>query len=271
MAMFIRAELAEPGSQYIDSSAFNGFTSVHATLMIFLFIVPVFAGPRQLRDPDHARRDRHGVPAHERPLVLDACRSAGSSSSRASLLPGGAFSAGWTNYPPLATQQPDSNLLFQMGVQWAGASSIATALNFIVTIVTMRAPGMTFWRMPLARAGPTSPPRFWSCSPRPFIAGSQFLLMFDRVLHTNFFEVAGGGYVDRLPAHLLVLLPPGCLHHALTRVRDHLRGLIGLCAQADLRLPANGAVARGDPVPRVLRLGASSCSSPAWRRGYAYR
>ena len=39
--------------------------------------------------------------------------------------------------------------MFQMGVQWAGASSILTALNFLVTIITMRAPGMTFWRMPL--------------------------------------------------------------------------------------------------------------------------
>ena len=193
MAMFMRAELAEPGSQYIDSNAFNGFTSVHATLMIFLFVVPVFAGlgnyviPLMLGATDMAFPRLNALSFWMLPiggLIIVA----------SFLLPGGAFSAGWTNYAPLATQQPDSNLMFQMGVQWAGASSIATALNFLVTIITMRAPGMTFWRMPLlVWANFTT--SLLVVLATPFIAGSQFLLMFDRVLHTNFFEVAGGGYV----------------------------------------------------------------------------
>jgi cytochrome c oxidase subunit 1 len=81
-----------------------------------------------------------------------------------------------------------------MGVQWAGASSIMTALNFLVTIITMRAPGMTFWRMPLlVWANFTT--SLLVVIATPFIAGSQFFVMFDRVLHTNFFEHDGGGYV----------------------------------------------------------------------------
>ncbi len=81
-----------------------------------------------------------------------------------------------------------------MGVQWAGASSIMTALNFLVTIITMRAPGMTFWRMPLlVWANFTT--SLLVVIATPFIAGSQFFVMFDRVLHTNFFEPGGGGYV----------------------------------------------------------------------------
>ena len=84
-------------------------------------------------------------------------------------------------------------IFFNMGVQWAGASSIMTALNFLVTIITMRAPGMTFWRMPLlVWANFTT--SLLVVIATPFIAGSQFFVMFDRVMHTHFFDVAGGGY-----------------------------------------------------------------------------
>ena len=60
----------------------------------------------------------------------------------------------------------------------------------------------------------------------------------------------------RVPAHLLVLLPPGRLHHAVTRLRDHLGGDLDVLAEAGLRLPADGAVARRDPLPRILGMGA---------------
>src|SRR3954454_3416707 len=63
--------------------------------------------------------------------------------------PVGAFATGWTSYAPIATETPLGQTFFNLGVQFAGASSIATALNFLVTTITMRAPGMTFWRMPL--------------------------------------------------------------------------------------------------------------------------
>ena len=102
------------------------------------------------------------------------------------LAPGGAFATGWTSYAPLASEQPFGQVFFNMGVQWAGASSIATALNFLVTIITMRAPGMTFWRMPLlVWANFTT--SLLVVIATPFIAGSQFFVMFDRVMHTSFF------------------------------------------------------------------------------------
>ena len=66
-------------------------------------------------------------------------------------------------------------------MQFAGASSIATALNFLVTIITMRAPGMTFWRMPLlVWANFTT--SLLVVIATPFIAGSQFFVLFDRSL-----------------------------------------------------------------------------------------
>ena len=110
------------------------------------------------------------------------------------LVPGGPFAAGWTNYATLSIHQPMGNVFFSMGVQWAGASSIMTALNFLVTIITMRAPGMTFWRMPLlVWANFTT--SLLVVIATPFIAGSQFFVMFDRVMHTHFFDPSAGGYV----------------------------------------------------------------------------
>ena len=192
LAMFVRAELAQPGSQYVDTNQYNGLFSVHATLMIFLFVVPVFAGfgnyviPLMIGAPDMAFPRLNALSFWLLPI-------AGLMFLSSYLLPGGAFAAGWTNYVPLAVDQPPGNLFFQMGVQWAGASSILTALNFLVTIITMRAPGMSFWRMPLLVWANFATSTLVVLA-TPFIAGSQFLITLDRVLHTNFFDWAEGGY-----------------------------------------------------------------------------
>src|SRR5207244_10097689 len=100
---------------------------------------------------------------------------------------------GRPGYAPLAIPQPLRTVFFNMGVQWAGASSIIAALNFLVTIITMRAPGMSFWRMPLlVWANFTT--SLLVVIATPFIAGSQFFVMFDHVMHTNFFNYQNGGY-----------------------------------------------------------------------------
>ncbi|HET6697277.1 MAG TPA: cytochrome c oxidase subunit I [Gaiellaceae bacterium] len=192
MAMFMRAELARPGMQYVDTNTFNGLFSVHASLMIFLFIIPAFAGlgnyviPLMIGAPDMAFPRLNALSFWLLPI-------AGLIMLSSYLVPdGGAFAAGWTNYVPLAVNQADGNLMFQMGVQWAGASSIMTALNFLVTIITMRAPGMTFWRMPLLVWANFATSTLVVLA-TPFVAGSQFFIMFDRVLHTNFFNPELGG------------------------------------------------------------------------------
>ncbi|HLM32852.1 MAG TPA: cytochrome c oxidase subunit I [Gaiellaceae bacterium] len=190
MAMFMRAELARPGMQFVDTQTFNGLFSVHASLMIFLFIIPAFAGlgnyviPLMIGAPDMAFPRLNALSFWLLPI-------AGLMMLSSYLV--GPFAAGWTNYVPLAVQQPDGNLFFQMGVQWAGASSIMTALNFLVTIITMRAPGMTFWRMPLLVWANFATSTLVVVA-TPFIAGSQFFILFDRVLHTNFFDPTDGGY-----------------------------------------------------------------------------
>ncbi|MBA3380267.1 MAG: cbb3-type cytochrome c oxidase subunit I, partial [Actinobacteria bacterium] len=178
--------------QFVDSQTFNGLVSVHATLMIFLFIIPAFAGlanfavPLMLGAPDMAFPRLNALSFWLLPI-------AGIMFVASFLAPGGAFGAGWTGYAPLAEGQPLGQTFFNMGVQWAGASSIMTALNFLVTIITMRAPGMTFWRMPLlVWANFTT--SLLVVIATPFIAGSQFFVMFDRIMHTDFFTPEGGGY-----------------------------------------------------------------------------
>jgi cytochrome c oxidase subunit I len=160
--------------------------------MIFLFVIPAFAGlanfvvPLMLGAPDMAFPRLNALSYWLLPI-------AGIMMLSSFLVPGGAFACGWTAYAPLCSEQPLGSVFFNMGVQWAGASSIMTALNFLVTIITMRAPGMTFWRMPLlVWANFTT--SLLVVIATPFIAGSQFFIMFDRVMHTAFFQFGEGGY-----------------------------------------------------------------------------
>jgi len=193
LALLVRAELAKPGMQFVDTQTYNGLFSVHASLMIFLFVIPAFAGlanfvvPLMLGAPDMAFPRLNALSFWLLPI-------AGIMMLSSFVVPGGAFACGWTGYVPLcSTHQPLGAVFFNQGVQWAGASSIMTALNFLVTIITMRAPGMTFWRMPLlVWANFTT--SLLVVIATPFIAGSQFFSMFDHVMHTAFFDPNNGGY-----------------------------------------------------------------------------
>src|SRR3954453_5574972 len=193
LAMLVRAELAAPGRQFVDSNAYNGLFSVHASLMIFLFIIPVFAGlanfvlPLMIGAPDMAFPRLNALSYWLLPI-------AGIMMTSSFLAPGGSFATGWTAYAPLSTDAPVGQMFFSIGVQFAGASSIATALNFLVTIITMRAPGMSFWRMPLLVWANFSTSLLVVIA-TPFIAASQFLVLLDYALHFNFFTPERGGDV----------------------------------------------------------------------------
>src|SRR5687767_1856152 len=193
MAMLMRAELAAPGSQFVDPNTFNGLFSVHASLMIFLFIIPVFAGlanyvlPLMIGAPDMAFPRLNALSFWMLPI-------AGIMMTASFFAPGGSFATGWTAYAPLATSAPVGQMFFTIGVQFAGASSIATALNFLVTIITMRAPGMSFWRMPLLVWANFSTSLLVVIA-TPFIAASPFFVLLDYALGFNFFVPERAGDV----------------------------------------------------------------------------
>src|SRR3954468_11077079 len=193
LAMLVRAELAAPGSQFVTGNTYNGLFSVHASLMIFLFIIPVFAGlanfvlPLMIGAPDMAFPRLNALSFWLLPI-------AGLMMLASFFAPGGSFASGWTAYAPLSVTAPPGQAFFTIAVQFAGASSIATALNFLVTIITMRAPGMSFFRMPLLVWANFSTSLLVVIA-TPFIAASQFFVLLDRALHFNFFDVSKGGDV----------------------------------------------------------------------------
>ena len=193
LAMLMRAELAAPGRQFVDANTFNGLFSVHASLLIFLFVIPVFAGlanfvlPLMIGAPDMAFPRLNALSYWLLPV-------AGTMMLLSFLAPGGSFASGWTAYAPLSTSAPVGQEFFTIAVQFAGASSIATALNFLVTIITMRAPGMSFFRMPLLVWANFSTSLLVVIA-TPFIAASQFFVLLDRGLGFNFFDPTQGGDV----------------------------------------------------------------------------
>ena len=262
LAMMVRAELMAPGRQFVDAGTFNGLFSVHASLMIFLFIIPVFAGlanfvlPLMIGAPDMAFPRLNALSFWMLPI-------AGIMMAASFFAPGGSFATGWTAYAPLSTSAPIGQMFFTIGVQFAGASSIATALNFLVTIITMRAPGMSFWRMPLLVWANFSTSLLVVIA-TPFIAASQFFVLLDYALHFNFFRPDARRRRADVPARLLVLLAPGGLHHDAAGLRDHLRGPVGEVPKADLRLPDDGLLAAGHRAARVHGVGA-----PHVRLGHA--
>src|SRR6202140_1236775 len=193
IAMLMRAELAQPGAQFVDANTFNGLFSVHASLLIFLFIIPVFAGlanfvlPLMIGAPDMAFPRLNALSYWLLPV-------AGALMLGSFFAPGGAFADGWTAYTPLSDTAPIGQTFFSIAVQFAGASSIMTALNFLVTIITMRAPGMSFFRMPLL-VWANFATSLLVVIATPFIAASQFFVLLDRALGFNFFNAAHNGDV----------------------------------------------------------------------------
>ncbi|MFZ0087871.1 MAG: cbb3-type cytochrome c oxidase subunit I [Solirubrobacteraceae bacterium] len=190
LAMLIRAQLAKPGMQFLTPEQYNGVFSVHATVLIFLFVIPVFAGlanfvlPLMIGAPDMAFPRLNALSFWLLPV-------AGVLMLMSFLAPGGSFAAGWTAYAPLSTTMPIGQLFFTIAVQFAGASSIATALNFLVTIITMRAPGMSFFRMPLL-VWANFATSLLVVIATPFIAASQFFVLLDTALHFHFFDAFVG-------------------------------------------------------------------------------
>src|SRR5438270_823776 len=148
MAMLIRLELFKPCLQSFDPQFFNSMTTMHALLMIFGAVMPAWTGlanwmiPMQIGAPDMALPRLNNFSFWILPFAFTLLLSS-------LFVPGGAPAGGWTMYPPLVLQTGASFPILIFSIHLMGASSILGAINVIVTIVNMRAPGMTLLRMPL--------------------------------------------------------------------------------------------------------------------------
>src|SRR5205809_1675676 len=152
-ALGVRTELAQPGLQFVhDELLYNQLFTMHGTVMIFLFIIPMLVGfgnyvaPLQIGAPDMAFPRINALSFWMLPLAGVLLLMG--------FLTGGAAQAGWTSYSPLAQDRPLSSTgpgedLWIMALTLIGTSSILGGINFLVTIFKMRAPGMTMFRMPI--------------------------------------------------------------------------------------------------------------------------
>jgi cytochrome c oxidase subunit 1 len=151
LALLIRSELAFPGQQVVNDEVYNQLFTMHGLIMLLLFATPLFFGfgnavmPLQIGAPDVAF-PRLNMFSYWLYLFGGLIAAAGF------LTPGGAADFGWFMYAPLsdAVRSPGIGAdLGIMGLYMAGLGTILGAVNFITTIICMRAPGMTMFRMPI--------------------------------------------------------------------------------------------------------------------------
>jgi cytochrome c oxidase subunit 1 len=190
-ALALRTQLAQPESNVLSSETYNQFFTMHGVTMVFLvvmpmgvalmnYLIPLMIGARDVAFPR--------LNAFSYWVFL-----LGGLFLYSSFALGGAPDGGWFGYAPLNRALPGDGMTFySVGLQMAGVASLAGAINFIVTIINMRAPGMTLMRMPVFiwMSLVTS---FLLLFALPIIAVALFLLMFDRVFEANFFNPAAGG------------------------------------------------------------------------------
>ncbi len=195
MALLIRTQLAQPNGDLLTASQYNQLFTMHGTTMIFLFVVPVWSAfgnymlPLMLGAKDMAFPRINAFAYWLIPL--------GGLVMYSGFFFGGSAADGWTGYVPLAEKLYSPQVgqdLWILGLHIVGIASVMGAVNFLVTIHRMRAPGMTWFRLPLF---------VWAMEvtsalvllASPFLAAALAMVLLDRQLGTNFFNPSHGGNV----------------------------------------------------------------------------
>jgi cytochrome c oxidase subunit I len=191
LALLIRAELFQPGLQFVNPQMFNQFTTMHGLIMVFGAIMPAFVGfanwmiPLQIGASDMAFARMNNFSFW---LLIPAALMLVSSF----FMPGGAPAAGWTLYAPLTLQMGPSMDAGIFAMHIMGASSIMGSINIVVTVLNMRAPGMTLMKMPLF-CWTWLITAYLLIAVMPVLAGAITMTLTDRHFGTHFFNPAGGG------------------------------------------------------------------------------
>ncbi|TNC21934.1 aa3-type cytochrome oxidase subunit I [Amycolatopsis alkalitolerans] len=194
MALLMRGELARPGLQFLSNEQYNQLFTMHGTIMLLLYATPnlfAFANlvlPLQIGSPDVAFPRLNALSYW---LFLFGGLIVLSSFAT----PGGAADFGWTAYTPLSNYTHSPGIggnLWTAGLIVAGLGTILGAVNMVTTIVCLRCPGMTMWRMPIF----TWNILFTSVlilAVFPILTAALFALLADRVIGAHLLDPENGG------------------------------------------------------------------------------
>lgn len=190
-AMLIRIQLAVPNNDFLSAGLFNEVITMHGTTMIFLAAMPLLFAfmnatvPLQIGARDVAFPFLNALGVW---LFIF-----GGIFLNLSWFLGGAPDAGWTSYASLSLDSPGHGIDFYvLGLQVSGAGTLISGINFVTTIVNMRAPGMTYMRMPLM-TWTTLVASILIVFAFPPLTIGLFLMLFDRMFGSGFFIVEAGG------------------------------------------------------------------------------